>query len=240
MELVIGAPVFQRAWVLDEWFSHLAGQGLPHDLQVRDVTILLNDGGSSDGTLDIIDEWDERVGWSVEVIDSSDHGEHVASRAWSGKRYSLMADLRNQLLARVRELRPTYYWSHDTDILAPPETLMTLLEGQGRFDGTAPTVYMTEHSTLHPNSMRFIHGDRVRRTVPKGPDFWRVGVAFASVLMNKELYAVDYAGHEQGEDIGWGLNARRAGLTFGVHPGCKCKHVMTLSQLGRVDHRVGF
>lgn len=240
MELTIGAPVFDRAWVLGQWFRHLYEQEMPEGIHPQDVTIILNDGGSTDGTLEIIDAWRERSPWTIEVLDGSSEGEHKATRAWNRERYQMMASLRNAILQRVREIEPDYHWSHDTDILAPPETLTTLLGGQERFNGTAPTVYMTQHSTLHPNSMNFIHGDRVKRTIPKGPEFWRVGVAFASVLMDRDLYAVDYAGHEQGEDIGWGLNARRAGLTMGVHPDCKCKHIMMPEQLGKTDPRVGF
>lgn len=242
MELTIGAPVFERAWILGKWFRHLSEQEMPEGLGLQDVTIILNDGGSGDGTLDIIDAWRDRVPWKVEVIDSSHIDDHDARRAWSAARYETMATLRNMILERVREIDPDYHWSHDTDILAPSETLQTLLQGQERFDGTAPTVYMTKRSKMHPNSMRWIHGDRARRMIPEegGDDFWRVGVAFASILMNRDLYAVDYAAHDQGEDIGWGLKVREAGLTIGVHPDCKCKHVMTLEQLTTVDSRVGF
>lgn len=233
--MVIGAPVHERAWVLPDWLAHLASQDLPWDR----VTLLFNYGRSSDGTLEIIRDAQDMLPWDVRVL-IDDGDDHVARRAWSLQRYGVMTRLRNELLHWVRKWEPEYYLSLDTDILLPDGAIQGLLEDMatGKFDAVAPKLYMTPRGTHYPNCMRLDSGTR-----PKlDHDFTMlVDVVFAAVLMSPDLYrAVDYAPHSRGEDIGWGVNARRAGMRMGINPTIACKHVMAPEMLDAVDPRLGW
>lgn len=233
--MVIGAPVHERAWVLPDWLAALAGQDLPWER----VVLLFNYGHSSDDTLEILRDAQDMLPWQVRVLFDT-HDDHLARRAWSLQRYGVMTRLRNELLHWVRKWQPEHYLSLDTDILLPDGAITSLLEDMetGKFDAVAPTLYMTPRGTHYPNCMRLDSGTRPRLE----HDFTMlVDVVFAAVLMNRPLYeSVDYAPHQRGEDIGWGLNARRAGYRMGINPRVVCKHVMSPEMLDVVDPRLGW
>lgn len=233
--MVIGAPVHERAWVLPDWLNHIARQDLPWER----VTLLLNYGRSSDDTLSILHDAQDMLPWTVRVIVDQEE-DHVARRSWSIERYGVMTRLRNELLKWVREWEPDYYLSLDTDILLPDGAISTLLADMhsGKFDAVAPTVYMTPRGAHYPNCMRLASGSRPKLE----HDFTMlVDVVFAAVLMRPDLYRnVDYAPHQRGEDIGWGLNAQGAGMRMGINPNVKCKHIMSPEMLHEVDPRIGW
>lgn len=241
--LVVGAPVHQRAWVLVDWLHHLTRaiehHPDPQDFDWEDVVLLFNYGPSTDGTLEILREAERMHPWTVEVmVDEKD--EHVADRRWSYARYEVMARLRNDLLTRVRTLSPAYYFSLDTDILLPDGAIHDLLVDfeDPKFDAVAPTVYMTPNGKGFPNAMRLDSGARQRN---QHAFTMIVEVAFAAVMMRPALYqGVDYAAHMRGEDIGWGLNARKQGMVMGLNPNVVCKHIMRPEMLDAVDPRVGW
>ena len=234
VKYVIGAPVHQRAWVLADWLAYLLEQDIPFD----DTVLLVNYGESTDGTLDIIEHARDAAPWTVEVINSEAEG-HLAERRWSFERYKFMARLRNTLLRRVRELEPDFYLSIDTDILLPPKSLKTL-EVELRaanIDAISPLLYLTPKGTSYPNAMTLPKGRR-----PKVMNYtFRADAVFAAVLMSPNMYmSTDYAAHPLGEDIGWALNAARNGMTMGLCPHIKAKHVMNPEMLDVTDERVGF
>lgn len=239
--LVIGAPVHERAWVLPDWLAHLAKQDLPWE----NVILLLNYGRSSDSTLKIIRDAQDMLPWTVRVLIDSEDGDHVAHqsvhRRWNLDRYRVMTRLRNELLGWVRKWQPSYYLSLDTDILLPDGCIETLLEDMrgGKFDAVAPKVFMTPRGERYPNVMNLT--DLGGRPKLEHEFTMIVDVVFAAVLMGPRLYnEVDYAPHNRGEDIGWGLNAQKAGMVMGLNPQVVCKHVMSPEMLYETDPRVGW
>lgn len=233
--LVIGAPVHERAWVLPDWLHHLSIQDLPWER----VVLLLNYGHSNDGTLEVLRQAEQMLPWTVEVLhDAGD--DHVAERRWNYPRYEVMARLRNGLLERVRELKPSFYLSLDTDILLPKNGIADLLNDfdGAKFDAVSPLLYMTPTSKGYPNAMDLTSGVRPKLM----HDFtMRVDVCFAAVMMRPSLYLnVDYRAHSRGEDIGWGENARDAGMVMGLNPRVQCKHVMNREMLTAPDERIGW
>lgn len=240
MDLIIGAPVHQRAWVLPDWFERLAKQELPWEWE--GVEVVFNYGRSSDSTLEVIEEAREWLPWTITVLEDPEDDHHGGKRNWDMARYETMARLRNRLLEYVREQRPTYYMSLDTDILLPDGAIRTLIqdfeEDERHFDVVGPTLYMTKRSTSFPNAMRLDSGRRYREQYPVTR---YVDVVFAAVLMAPSAYeAVDYVAHRRGEDIGWGHNAHAVGLRMGLNPHVVCKHVMEPWMLEEVDPRVGW
>jgi hypothetical protein len=237
--LVVGCPVYERAWVLDTWFEALLksidGLGEPVE-----TALLMNYADSEDGTREIIGRWAVHFD-SLHLI--YDHGnDHEKQRAWRFDRYVTMSRLRNKLLESVREIEPDYYLSLDTDMILQPDTLKKLFEALDAqpFDGIAPMAYMTPRGTTYPNA---INSDlQTRPPLPEGhPEVVPVSVCFGTVLMRPSLYnGVDYSAHNMGEDIGWGKSALEAGLSMALHTGAKIKHVMTPEMLREVDPRVGY
>lgn len=239
MDLIIGAPVHQRAWVLPDWFQRIAKQDLP--MGWEDVEIVFNYGHSSDSTLEVIEEARGWLPWAITVL-PDDQDDHSPDRNWSMERYETMARLRNRLLEHVRDRAPSYYFSLDTDILLPDGAIQGLIDDlekpEPRFDAVGPTVYMTPRSKHFPNAMTLNSSRRYRL---QHHFTETVDVVFAAVMMAPSMYNfVDYAAERRGEDIGWGLNARAAGKRMGLNPMLVCKHVMSPEMLDRVDKRVGW
>lgn len=233
-ELIIGAPVHQRAWILPTWFDHLSRQELPED-----VEFVFNYGLSQDATIDTIMAKCHARGWHVTVaVDPAD--DHHAERKWNLPRYATMVRLRNRLLEIVRRRAPRYYLSLDTDILLPPGAIPQLrkeLEA-GQWDGIAPMTWMTRTGGGTVNAMYL--GGATRPKV-RGELTQQVEACFGAVLMDTRLYRdVDYAVHHSGEDLGWAQKAATAGMRLAICPGVKAKHVMDPADLTVVDERVGW
>lgn len=241
--LVIGAPVYERGWILEEWFEHLLDNVNALDENMVVVPIL-NYADSEDETIAIIHKWTD-VFDGFEII--MDHGnDHEKQRAWRYERYVTMARLRNRLLEEVRKIEPDYYLSCDTDMLLAPGTLGKLIKGLDMaplggpsFDGIAPLAYMTPRGTEYPNAMN--SDFQTRPPIVEGsPEVLPVTVCFGTVLMRPSLYAIDYAPDNMGEDIGWGKLAMAEGKRMALHTGAKVKHVMAREMLREVDPRVGY
>lgn len=224
--IVVGAPVHQRAWILPSWFDHLAAQDNSSEL-----TIVLNYGPGDDETLDVIQRESR---FEQIVVIESEGLEHHANRDWGLERFDVMAQLRNDLLAVVRNLRPDFFLSCDTDILLPPGALTHLLQESGQWDGIAPLTHMSPYADcpnwLTKDLKRFPSPDVVT-------DSYAV---FGVVLMKPSLYAIDYSTHPWGEDLGWAESAHKAGLRLALDPRVRAKHVMRPDMLHTIDERVGF
>lgn len=67
-----------------------------------------------------------------------------------------------------------------------------------------------------------------------------VDVIMAIKLMTPEAYNINYEMQRHGEDIGWSLACKTAGLKLGWDGRQANKHVMDVDALGEVDDRVGF
>jgi hypothetical protein len=222
--IVVGAPVFERGWILQRWFDGLAQQDL-------ELMVVLNYGPGTDDTLAIIERNRER--FPIHVVQTPGV-EHVAERQWNLPRYVVMTTLRNDLLRVVRQLSPDYFLSCDTDMLMPPGALQTLIETIEPYDGIAPLTFMTHQDCEHPN---WLTADLQRPAVPHG--ITEQYAVFGTVLMNRALYAVDYGPHNWGEDLGWAANVRTQGLRLAMNADVKVKHVMFREALDVFDDRVG-
>jgi hypothetical protein len=230
--ILIGAPVHERAWILKDWFEHLAAQ---EEFPPDSLEILFNYGPSSDSTLEAIQEEAQRgrfasVQWLTDV-----HGGHVGPRMWNLDRYAVMVRLRNTLLGEVRHRAPDFYLSCDTDMLLPPHTLRTLLQHMDGFNGIAPVAFMTDHGEGFPNCMDL----HQLRDLPLTTS--QEYAVFGVVLMDHSLYTnVDYEVHGLGEDLGWAKNAWEKKMRLALCPNVRVKHVMYPAMLETFDIRVGF
>jgi len=120
-----------------------------------------------------------------------------------------MVNLRNILIQKVREYNPDYFFSLDSDILIKnPATIELLIahlkEGA---DAVSPLMYMTPVGTAYPSVMKWIDqpGGRAHRDLefPIGT-YFKSDVIMAAKMMSRDVYHnIDYAVHQQGEDLGW-------------------------------------
>jgi hypothetical protein len=231
--IVVGAPVFERAWVLRHWFDSLAAQ----TVDPKNLHIVLNYGHSSDGTLALIYEESERRRFDAVTVLIDEGADHRSDRQWNERRYVTMVRLRNTLLEYVRKVDPLYYLSCDTDMLLAPDAIEVLIDEHDKacVHGVGPVTHMTPTGTC----LNAFGLDGNRIGIPDR--FQPVFAVFGVVLMDHVLFSnVDYDLHRQGEDIGFALNAWKGGYSFGITPLTKAKHVMSREMLNVVDERIGF
>jgi hypothetical protein len=230
--IVVGAPVHERGWILQEWLDALAVQ---EDHPPDGLEIVLNYGASTDDTLVIAEKEAQRGRFAAVRVIEDEHSDHVRERFWTLDRYATMVRLRNDLLRCVRAIQPDFFLSCDTDMLLPPHTLRTLFGNMQGYNGVAPLTFMTEHGEQFPNCMAMDQS----RTVPTTTSAQYA--VFGVVLMDQHLYAnVDYAVHGLGEDLGWARNVYEARMRLALCPDVRVKHVMNPNMLATLDVRIGF
>lgn len=236
MRLVVGCPVRQRSWVITHWLDHVeaaaAAVGVtPHYLFVGNP--------QEDQTFPVLANhcaYLQRT-WAVSRTNEPDATD---TRVWDEDRFAHMVVLRNQLLGAVRELKPDYFLSLDSDILLHPEALTHLFESIERFGAVAGATFMTPKGTQCPNYGWLSGMTGLSRREPTHVGVIPVGVIMALKLMTPAAYGVDYELHPQGEDIGWSAACARAGVKFGWDNRSVSKHVMSPESLQVVDDRAGW
>ncbi len=232
MELLIGGPVLHRAWILPHWFDYVEQACQRAGLDPSYVFV--GDPVSDEATWAIIDE---RAPDAIRV--AVDETKTDDTRDWSDRaRYHRMVELRNLLLGAVRAVAPTWFLSLDSDILLHPDAVSVLLDSPSRFDAVGGKCHMGPGVNLPSYAMLGYNGSLERQD---SQSVGEVDVIMAIKLMRARAYAVvDYIWHPQGEDVGWSIAARQAGVVLGWNGQVCCKHVMDPSMLAVVDNRVGF
>lgn len=234
MKIAIGCPVKNRAWILPRWFEYLDEAFAEIDVEPRFIIFC---GTSTDGTLPLLGEL---VQGRDAFLASVTEGPLTGDRVWNTRRYSELAQLRNELLREVRDYAPDYYLSIDSDILIAPGVLPNLLSDMDQFDAVSGKVYLSPPPyTAVPNYGVWSQAASMQRngdTVGPCP----VDVIMALKLMSPAAYGINYAGNDHGEDIGWSKRAKEAGLKLGFDGRIISKHVMRPDLLDEIDLRVGF
>lgn len=211
MNVIIGCPVCERAWILPAFFSHISKQTAEVEIK-----FLFNYGKSTDRTVDILLEYGSDILHSSRRSYPGDH-------KWNNNRRSLMTHLRNELLDVVCEKDPDYYFSLDSDILIPPDCLTKLIADQK--DAVSPQVNMSSKK-IAPNVMTFKNNQALRENYSSNR-LQKVDIIMAAVLMSRRVYKnVRYKFHSQGEDIGWSQDAKKKGYDLWWDPRIICRHVM--------------
>lgn len=229
-EVVVGAPAFRRGWILPRWVDHAAKACANAGLEPTFVVVAGRDDSEAwDGVADA-----ERLD-RVEI----DEPRVEDRRDWANPgRFERMVELRNTLLGRVRELAPPLFLSVDTDILLHPDAVANMVDSLRRgWHAVGGGCYMNT-GTANSSYATLLHGSLYRPPAPGGA--FIVDVIMALKLMTPAAYRVDYEYHRQGEDIGWSIAARRAGLALGWDNRVTSKHVLRRTMLDRVDPRCGF
>lgn len=214
VKILIGAPVYQRAWIMEDWFSCIENQSVP----LSDIGFVFELGPGDEKTHEVIWDWQSRHPevslFDARVSELPNQRTHVeGQRRWKPDEYHRMVALRNSLLARVINYKPERYFSLDSDILLEnPNTLQRLYDHGDKCDAVSPLCYMTPFDRNFPNLMSWasLRKDRAVRIIGDYPkmSMFKADVIMAAVMMNEKAYtAARYKYHRQGEDIGWSQDA---------------------------------
>ncbi len=212
MKILIGSPVYQRAWILGDWFKCIENQTIP----LSEIGFIFELGPNDEETHQVIWEWHlshpQVAFFDAIVRDDIKHYTHPdGQRTWSKTAYYKMVDLRNSLLERANCIRPEKYFSLDSDLLLEdPQTLEKLYHMLNRdgVDAVSPLSYMYPKGINFPSVMTWIDGVGKRASRSLGDykigETFKSDVIMAAVMMNPDVCRdIRYVWHPQGEDLGW-------------------------------------
>lgn len=231
--MLIGCPVKDRNWILPLWKAHVDG-AMPSRMDYEFVFAV---GKDDEETLGLISNWPRT---HVTLLDEK-HSKYERNWAEPG-RLEFMTYARNELLKKVRELRPTYFFSLDSDILITKDCISNSLSTIREFDAwkvaaVGSRLYMDQTDSNCSSAGVFTRNGFTRMDT-KG--IQTVGLIMAAKLMNSRGYNVDYEDHKNGEDIGWCKAVARNGFTLMYDARAANKHVMAPYWLNQVDKRIGW
>lgn len=232
MSLMIGAPVFRREWIIEQWFDHVRA-AVERTGGNMDLTFAFA-GDTRDPTFDFIRQQPE----TVYVTSTREATMTQRERFWDHEGYHKMVNLRNQLLTIPRTIEPTFFLSLDTDILLHDECILNLIETADFYDAVGGKCYMTPHGKHCPSWGTLGPDGQIMRSESDG--VFETDIIMAIKLMTPNAYRTDYKFHKQGEDIGWSQNVRKQGMKIGWDGRVASKHVLSEKMLDVKDLRVGF
>lgn len=235
MKLLIGCPISRRDWIILDW--RVAVEKAVARAGITDFAYLFV-ANPMDLTVDVIQDGfpAEQLSWVwVEDDDRERSWDDERFRDWGPSRLQYMVDLRNKLLGAVRTKSPELFLSLDSDVLLHPEALAGMIEGISTYHAVGARCYMTVGDTNFPSYAMHSNGTFVRKDFDYGPT--PVDVIMAVKLMTPLAYGIDYQYHAYGEDAGWGLACKEAGLKLAWDGRYISKHVMTKDRLYAADRR---
>jgi hypothetical protein len=235
MKLVIGCPIYNRDWILNHWFKCIFSQSI----DLENIGFIFEAAPDDDKTISIlkaVEKIQKNIPhFSINIREDIPHFQHIPNgRQWTLSKYENMVSLRNSLLKKVRELEPDYYFSLDSDILIQnPNTLELLIAHiKSGADAVSPLMFMTPTGDLYPSVMNW-RQDQPNKAMrnsryPLGT-YFKSDVIMAAKMMSKKVYqGIDYKVHEQGEDLGWCLNARDNGYKLYSASYIYAPHIMSI------------
>lgn len=233
--LLVGCPLFDRAWIIGKWFDHV--EEACANLGVAPSYIFIGDPLDKSVLLarDCAADYDR----TFHLVEEEENLDVSYKRRWTENRLRRMVDLRNALLTRVRELQPAYFLSLDSDILLHRHSLVNMMETVYRYDAVGGKAYMSSPPGLSCPSYGMQDG-KIQITRVDSNNVMDVDVIMAVKLMTTKAYEIDYRYEYEGEDIGWSMACREAGLTLGWDGRVCNKHIMNPTQVNVWDERVGF
>lgn len=217
--ILIGCPVYQRDWILPDWFEAIEKQNYPLDK----IGFTFELGPEDEATYDALYEWHGRhpevIVFDGEIREDIPHHHHPdRQRHWDGEKYLNMVEMRNSLLERATNFNFDMYFSLDSDILlTDPDTLAFLAENIDYYDVISPLMFMTPFDTDYPSVMwwsDYIGGHAIRdNSKVKWGKFFEADIVMAAVAMSPKVYKnIRYRWHKQGEDLGFAGELGRRGI----------------------------
>lgn len=231
MNILIAAPVRNRAWVLPEYLEHLRNLDYPKEKLA--FKFILND--STDESEKILNEFKENYQPEYRYIEiekadfgyPSDWGEDREKNKLNRFKYAYKAlsKLRNLILATAwADLETDYLFQVDSDILVRPDVLKRLIEC-GK-DIVAALVVNKRNKLEQVFAYNFTPLSDSRIIVPDG--LFEVKTTGAVVLISRKVFeniSICYSPKDSGEDEGFCENARKQGFKSYILPVLQ-EHIM--------------
>lgn len=233
--VLISAPVYQREWILNDWFATIEAQDFPMGNLGFQFEAGPDDEPTIRSLMDFYNRHPEVRCFDIVINNNETHSSHIeGQRNWHRERYATMANFRNNLLERAVCKSPDRMFSLDTDILLEdPTTISKLYELTKTYDAVSPLCYMTPVDIEFPNVMTWgenAHGYR-KTDYPIG-ELFEADVIMAAVMMSKPVYTnARYQYHNQGEDLGWSLSCQSNGFKLFNLSSIYAPHIMSRSML---------
>lgn len=236
-KVLIGLPIYKRAWILEYWLMCIENQNHPLD----HIGFLFELGPEDDDTHNILWDWQSKHP-EIAVFDAQldtvrPHSAHEeGKRFWSQEKYSNMVAFRNSLLERATGLADQfdYYFSLDSDLLIEdPNSITQLIEDCQDPDVhvVSPLSYMTPRDKAYPSIM-YWEGKPGGRAIRNHARFevnslYKVDIVMAAVFMTREVFTqARYCLHKQGEDLGFATELARLGFTSYTDTRVYANHIM--------------
>lgn len=202
MRIFIGAPVRNRAWVLRRYLDALIDQNVE-----KEFCFVLNDS---------IDESESILqSYGMPYVEMNLGSTYEAVRG----KYSIahLAQLRNRLLEEFLRSDCEYFFSVDTDVIIPENSLVQLVED----DKDIISMLIRNHPTLQAHNAMV--AGRHMQTIPEG--IIPVDVTGAVYLIKRKVIeaGVRYQYYPQGEDIPFCKLAAAKG--FGIYCDTRLKPI---------------
>jgi hypothetical protein len=234
MKLIIGCPMYKRSWILHHWIKSIISQSIP----VNDIGFIFEVSPDDTATIQALESWkkfDKRIPYfEIKIREDIPHFEHENNgRQWSMSKYVNMVSLRNSLLESVRKIQPEYYFSLDSDILLTNTNTIELLIAhiKSGADAVNPLMFMTPFGTMYPSVMDWrldVPAKAFRKEKYELGHYFQSDVIMAAKMMSKDVYNnINYTLHEQGEDVGWSLECKKAGFKLYSASYIYAPHIMS-------------
>jgi len=239
MKFLVGCPAYGRNWILPTWFEYVEKACDANGVTPSYVFAL---EASDEDTLACIDAHAGMYDRSYATVSVLAHpGPSLGpARNWhQPARLHHMVELRNEMLSEVRKVSPDMFLSLDSDILITGislEKAIRAISSEG-YDAVSSGVYLGKGKGV-TNAAYYDRKSGLKRCI--NPYLAKVDILMAYKLMNTAAYGVDYCYNNQGEDIGWSLACKEAGLKLGFDGSSFSKHVMEEEDLQVYDKRVGY
>lgn len=223
MKLLIGCPIYKREWIFPYWISCIENQGI----DLSDIGFIFEASPDDEETIQMLERYKKHIKsvalFDINVREDIPHFYHEeGTRQWSISKYENMVSLRNSLLKKVRDIKPDYYYSLDSDILLTNNNTIKLLTShiQSGADAVSTAMFMTPTTIMYPGVMNWHeeeqHLEKAYRKeqYPLGT-YFKSDIIMAAKMMSPNVYNnVDYKLHSQGEDLGWCANAKKLGYNL--------------------------
>lgn len=222
MQIVVGCPIYDRKWILPEWYNKVITES--KDIAC-DLTFVFVYDSRDLGTKEFLWDLIEYPLWMEESCVPGLQKNHQ----WVAEDFHRMTSLRNQLLRKVRDLAPEYFLSLDSDMLLREGALKAMIDGlSSGFDAVGVNTSMC-HQRWCESWMYFSETSNTFARHNEAGDFHgikEVDAIMGGKLMNHAAYNTDYMWDLQGEDLGWCRNIKKAGLKIGIPYKAQVRHVM--------------
>lgn len=208
MKIVVGCPIYNREWSLPRWFQSLFNQ----KMSPKNIDLVFAYTEGTDATLDVINKYGEKFN-SLTVLNCNDL---PAFGNRDSERFYPLVILRNRIFDVLREQQPDYYFSWDSDILLPDDTLKEFIKDKkdivGPWLDLVPPGGVPNCVTLLPNGGGFRRRKPYSQWYPQ-TGLYEVSSVFAvSLMANPVFNTCYYKYHQGGEDYGFAEEVINAGF----------------------------